>query len=182
MQQSFSSSMDSPRPLEYIDWGKVRPLKWAPHHRSRDAAVVLLAPDITFDPTTQKHRRSIHTYYYVACCVTGTPSQCSHFNTINSKNACCVTVALSQCSHFIPSCQRMLVASQCSHLILSSQRMLVASQEHRRSVHINAEQNRRHSIKHGFELLRSLVPSLSRSLFKLTSKLGSWAKVSSKNP
>ena len=32
--------------------------------------------------------------------------------------------------------------------------------EHRRSVHINAEQNRRTSIKHGFEELRSLIPSL----------------------
>ena len=33
-------------------------------------------------------------------------------------------------------------------------------QEHRRSVHINAEQNRRTSIKHGFEELRALIPSL----------------------
>ena len=32
--------------------------------------------------------------------------------------------------------------------------------EHRRNVHINAEQNRRTSIKHGFEELRALIPSL----------------------
>ena len=32
--------------------------------------------------------------------------------------------------------------------------------EHRRSVHINSEQNRRTSIKHGFDDLRSLIPSL----------------------
>lgn len=32
--------------------------------------------------------------------------------------------------------------------------------DHRRSVHINAEANRRSSIKHGFEELRSLIPAL----------------------
>ena len=32
--------------------------------------------------------------------------------------------------------------------------------EHRRSIHTNAEQNRRTSLKHGFEELRSLIPSL----------------------
>ena len=35
--------------------------------------------------------------------------------------------------------------------------------EHRRSLHINCEQNRRTSIKHGFEELRSLIPSLRNS-------------------
>ena len=35
-----------------------------------------------------------------------------------------------------------------------------ANPEHRRNIHINSEQNRRTSIKHGFDELRALIPSL----------------------